>query len=46
MTIDVEGIKERLVLRYPYLMVDKIEKLNEESIEAVKNVTINEPFFQ
>lgn len=42
----MEGIKDRLALRYPYLMVDRIEDLDEKSIEAIKNVTVNEPFFQ
>jgi|GEM_PF-501979 len=44
--LDVEGIKERLPLRYPYLMIDRVLQLSEEKIVAVKNVTINEPYFQ
>ncbi|MBL8059156.1 MAG: 3-hydroxyacyl-ACP dehydratase FabZ [Chthonomonas sp.] len=31
--------------RYPMLMVDRIEELEESSCVAIKNVTINEPFF-
>jgi len=33
--------------RYPFLLVDRISNLEEgRSVEGVKNVTINEPFFQ
>ena len=32
--------------RYPFLLVDKIESLTEKKVVGVKNVTINEPFFQ
>ncbi len=32
--------------RYPFLLVDKIESLTENRVIGVKNVTINEPFFQ
>ena len=32
--------------RYPFLLVDKILEQEESKIVGVKNVTINEPFFQ
>jgi UDP-3-O-[3-hydroxymyristoyl] N-acetylglucosamine deacetylase / 3-hydroxyacyl-[acyl-carrier-protein] dehydratase len=32
--------------RYPMLMVDCITKIEANRIEAIKNVTINEPYFQ
>ena len=32
--------------RYPFLMVDKILEMDATSIVGVKNVTLNEPFFQ
>ena len=32
--------------RYPFLMVDKVTKIEGSRITAVKNVSINEPFFQ
>jgi 3-hydroxyacyl-[acyl-carrier-protein] dehydratase len=32
--------------RYPFLLVDKILEQEENKIVGVKNVTINEPFFQ
>ncbi|HEY3762491.1 MAG TPA: bifunctional UDP-3-O-[3-hydroxymyristoyl] N-acetylglucosamine deacetylase/3-hydroxyacyl-ACP dehydratase [Verrucomicrobiae bacterium] len=44
--MDVEQIMELLPHRYPMLMIDYITKLEDTCIEAVKNVTINEPYFQ
>ena len=46
MTRDIEGIRKLLPLRYPYLMIDRIQSEEEGLIVASKNVTINEPFFQ
>jgi 3-hydroxyacyl-[acyl-carrier-protein] dehydratase len=43
---DIEGIRARLPLRYPYLMVDRIVEETDDEVVAWKNVTINEPFFQ
>ncbi len=41
------GIKEYLPHRFPFLLVDRVVELNKgESIVAIKNVSINEPFFQ
>ena len=45
--IDVEGIMERIPHRYPFLLIDGIVSCEPGvSIVAVKNVTINEPYFQ
>ena len=45
--IDVEQIRELLPHRYPFLLVDRvIEIVPDVSVVAIKNVTINEPFFQ
>ena len=45
--IDTEAIKKLLPHRYPFLMVDKIIEMEERKrIVGVKNVTVNEPFFQ
>jgi UDP-3-O-[3-hydroxymyristoyl] N-acetylglucosamine deacetylase/3-hydroxyacyl-[acyl-carrier-protein] dehydratase len=41
-TCDIEKI---LPHRYPFLMVDKIMEINEDSIIGVKNITMNEPIF-
>lgn len=44
--MDILEIKEYLPHRYPFLLVDRVVELNlGESIVAVKNVTVNEPFF-
>ena len=44
--IDVEGIKERLPHRDPFLLIDGIVRFEPgESIVAVKNVSAEEPFF-
>jgi 3-hydroxyacyl-[acyl-carrier-protein] dehydratase len=45
--VNVEQIQELLPHRYPFLLVDRvIEIVPEVSVVALKNVTINEPFFQ
>ena len=45
--LDVNGIAELLPHRYPFLLIDKVTAFTPgESITVVKNVTINEPFFQ
>ncbi len=42
-----DEIKEYLPHRYPFLLVDRvIELIPNEHIKALKNVSINEPFFQ
>ncbi|MCO4815290.1 MAG: bifunctional UDP-3-O-[3-hydroxymyristoyl] N-acetylglucosamine deacetylase/3-hydroxyacyl-ACP dehydratase, partial [Flavobacteriales bacterium] len=41
--VDIEGM---LPHRFPFLMVDKIMEIGEESIVGVKNITMNEPIFQ
>jgi beta-hydroxyacyl-ACP dehydratase FabZ len=43
--MDIQAIREILPHRYPMLLVDRIEELEEERIVGIKNVTINEPFF-
>jgi 3-hydroxyacyl-[acyl-carrier-protein] dehydratase len=44
--LDIEAIRRRLPLRYPYLMIDRIVEESDDRIVALKNVTVNEPFFQ
>lgn len=44
--IDVNGIKKLLPHRYPFLLIDKIIEIDPKHVVAVKNVTVNEPFFQ
>jgi UDP-3-O-[3-hydroxymyristoyl] N-acetylglucosamine deacetylase/3-hydroxyacyl-[acyl-carrier-protein] dehydratase len=43
---DINQIKEMLPHRYPFLLVDKIIHLESSRIVGLKNVTVNEPFFQ
>jgi UDP-3-O-[3-hydroxymyristoyl] N-acetylglucosamine deacetylase/3-hydroxyacyl-[acyl-carrier-protein] dehydratase len=42
---DVNDIERILPHRYPFLMVDKIIEIHENSILGVKNITMNEPQF-
>ncbi len=44
--MDINAIREHLPHRYPMLLVDKIIDRGESFIVGVKNVTVNEPFFQ
>jgi 3-hydroxyacyl-[acyl-carrier-protein] dehydratase len=43
--LDIQAIREILPHRYPMLLVDRIDELEEERIVGIKNVTANEPFF-
>jgi UDP-3-O-[3-hydroxymyristoyl] N-acetylglucosamine deacetylase/3-hydroxyacyl-[acyl-carrier-protein] dehydratase len=43
---NINDIEKMLPHRYPFLLVDKIMEITEESIIGVKNVTMNEPMFQ
>lgn len=44
--MNIEGILDILPHRYPFLLVDRVlELVPGERITALKNVTINEPFF-
>lgn len=45
--IDIEKIKDILPHRYPFLLVDRVLEVEKGNyIKAIKNITINEPFFQ
>ncbi len=43
---DIEQIQRYLPHRYPFLLVDRVIAQDRVSVRAIKNVTINEPFFQ
>jgi 3-hydroxyacyl-[acyl-carrier-protein] dehydratase len=44
--MDIQGIFKQLPHRYPFLLLDRvIDCTPGESLTALKNVTINEPFF-
>jgi len=45
--LDIQEIMKLLPHRYPFIMIDRIlELIPGEKVIALKNVTINEPFFQ
>lgn len=43
---DINAISAMLPHRYPFLLIDKIIEIDDQRIVGVKNVTMNEPFFQ
>jgi 3-hydroxyacyl-[acyl-carrier-protein] dehydratase len=46
-SLDIHEVLKYLPHRYPFLLVDRVLTwTRDESITAIKNVTINEPFFQ
>jgi 3-hydroxyacyl-[acyl-carrier-protein] dehydratase len=46
MSMDIHEILRRLPHRYPFLLVDRVLELDKgKRIKALKNVTMNEPFF-
>ncbi len=47
MELDISKVMELLPHRYPFLLIDRVlEMENGKSLSAIKNVTINEPFFK
>jgi beta-hydroxyacyl-ACP dehydratase FabZ len=44
--LDINVIQKILPHRYPFLLVDRIIEVAEKRVVGIKNVTINEPFFQ
>lgn len=47
LVFDIKSIMQSLPHRYPFLLVDRVvEFVKGKRIVALKNVTINEPFFQ
>ena len=44
--LDTPQVIKILPHRYPFLMVDKVVNIEGNTITAVKNVTVNEPYFQ
>jgi UDP-3-O-[3-hydroxymyristoyl] N-acetylglucosamine deacetylase / 3-hydroxyacyl-[acyl-carrier-protein] dehydratase len=45
--LDIRRILDILPHRYPFIMVDRVlEFIGEDELVAIKNVTINEPYFQ
>jgi len=45
--LDISKVMELLPHRYPFLLVDRVVEIEQgKSLSAIKNVSINEPFFQ
>src|SRR5690625_6268920 len=45
--MNIQEIKDTIPHRYPFLLVDKVIEAEEgKRVVGLKNVTINEPFFQ
>ena len=44
--MDINEIQKILPHRYPFLLIDKIIELTDTRVVGLKNVTMNEPFFQ
>ncbi len=44
--MDINRIRELLPHRFPFLLVDKILEVGDNHIVGLKNMTVNEPFFQ
>lgn len=46
-TLDINEIQEILPHRYPFLLIDRVVEIDpKQRIVALKNVSVNEPFFQ
>ncbi len=44
--MDIKEIMEIITHRYPFILIDKVIKIEENKITALKNVTANEHYFQ
>jgi UDP-3-O-[3-hydroxymyristoyl] N-acetylglucosamine deacetylase / 3-hydroxyacyl-[acyl-carrier-protein] dehydratase len=44
--MDIEAVMRTIPHRYPFLMIDRVAKIDGTRLLAIKNVTVNEPFFQ
>jgi len=46
MSMDIQELLHHLPHRYPFLLIDRVLEFDKDkSVIAIKNVTINEPFF-
>ena len=44
--LDINGVMRLLPHRYPFLLVDRVAKIDGNHIIGIKNVSMNEPYFQ
>lgn len=45
-TLDIRRVLDTLPHRYPFVMLDRVVEMTEDTLTAIKNITFNEPFFQ
>ena len=45
-SLDIDAIRQILPHRYPFLLVDRILEMEAERVVGIKNVSVNEPFFE
>jgi 3-hydroxyacyl-[acyl-carrier-protein] dehydratase len=46
MSMDIRKIQQLIPHRFPFLLVDRVLSISDNGITALKNVSMNEPFFQ
>ena len=44
--LDTRRILDSVPHRYPFVMIDRVAEMTDDTLTAIKNVTINEPYFQ
>jgi UDP-3-O-[3-hydroxymyristoyl] N-acetylglucosamine deacetylase / 3-hydroxyacyl-[acyl-carrier-protein] dehydratase len=44
--LDINQITSMMPHRFPFLLIDRVYHLDQESVAAIKNVSLNEPYFQ
>jgi UDP-3-O-[3-hydroxymyristoyl] N-acetylglucosamine deacetylase/3-hydroxyacyl-[acyl-carrier-protein] dehydratase len=45
-TLDIRRVLDTLPHRYPFVMLDRVVEMSDDTLTAIKNITFNEPFFQ
>ncbi len=45
-SLDTQSVLRQLPHRYPFLLIDRVLERSDTTVHALKNVTVNEPFFQ
>src|SRR6187431_1246787 len=45
-SLDIRRVLDTLPHRYPFLMIDRVIEIKADALTALKNVSINEPYFQ
>jgi UDP-3-O-[3-hydroxymyristoyl] N-acetylglucosamine deacetylase/3-hydroxyacyl-[acyl-carrier-protein] dehydratase len=45
-TLDIRRVLDTLPHRYPFVMLDRVVEMTDDTLTAIKNISFNEPFFQ